>query len=103
MKTILLLPVIAGVALLSFACSKEPTKAIAYDADVHEYAPDAIATMHSDLAVVEVSLDRADVDAARYLLAKKRVKAARATLERIVAGTQRTQPSASDSETLRDI
>jgi trimeric autotransporter adhesin len=65
MKRILILPVIAGVAMLSVACAKEPTDALnaaktalaaAETAGATDYAPDAMAAAQTAQAALEAEL-----------------------------------------------
>jgi hypothetical protein len=65
MKRILLLPVIAGVALMSVACAKEPTETLnaakraltaANTAGAADYAPAAMAAAHTAQAALEAEL-----------------------------------------------
>ena len=65
MKRILLLPVIAGVALMSVACAKEPTEALnaaqsalaaAKTAGAADYAPAAMATAETAQAALDAEI-----------------------------------------------
>lgn len=82
MKSISLVPVLAGVALLTVACAKEPTDAVnaaksaleaAKTAGAADYAPDAIAAADTAAAALDAELK---AQAEKFALTRSYTKAA---------------------------